>query len=355
MGGEGGAGLEFGVFDWIDAQPGRTAAETYAARIRLVQEAERRGFARYHLAEHHGTPLGLAPSPGLFLAALARETSRIRLAATTFIVPLYHPLRLAEEIGMLDQLSGGRLEVGIGKGSSPIEAAMFGADASATAARYEADLPAVLQALETGAFPVADGTPIPLFVRPVQRPLPPIWYPTSNPASLETVARRGWHTIFGFGFVSPPLEVVREHSRTFFRIRGRSSGGVPGARFGILRHVHVADTDAQARDAARAALEVHGDSFAHLWRQAGDPRHRNVPDLDDLIERHLVFVGSAASVAGQVSHAVTTAEVNYVAGAFAWGSLTEEQSRRSLELFAEEVMPAARAAFAASPLGSSSS
>ncbi|KAA9132129.1 LLM class flavin-dependent oxidoreductase [Microbacterium caowuchunii] len=339
-------GMEFGVFDWVDAAPGETVAETYAARIRLVRAAEDLGFSRYHVAEHHGTPLGLAPSPGLFLAAVARETARIRLAATTFILPLYDPLRLAEEIGMVDQLSGGRLEIGIGKGSSPIEAAMFGLDGPGTLERYEAVLEAVLEALATGVYRRADGEPVPLFVRPVQEPLPPIWYPTSNPVSIRQVAEQGRHTIFGFGFVSPPLEDIRVHSRTFFGIRAQAGGAGDHSRFGILRHVFVAEDDGRARAVAREALATHYESFSHLWRQAGDPRYGATPDLDDLIDRHLIFVGSAASVADQVAHAVRTAEVNYLAGAFAWGSLSEEQSRRSLELFADVVMPAARAAFA---------
>src|SRR4051794_15232236 len=144
--------LEFGLFDWIDAAPGRAVGEVYEDRLALLAEADRDGFTVYHLAEHHGTPLGLAPSPAVYLAAAARETTRIRLAPTTFIVPLYEPLRLVEEIGMLDQLSGGRLEIGVGKGSSPHEAAMFGLTAPQTAERFEELMPAVLEALETGVF-----------------------------------------------------------------------------------------------------------------------------------------------------------------------------------------------------------
>src|SRR5919112_1865583 len=111
--------ITFGLFDWIDAAPGRTPGEVYQSRLRLLTEADRGGFSVYHLAEHHGTPLGLAPSPALFLAAAAQATERIRLAPTTFIVPLYDPLRLVQEIGMLDQLSGGGLGGGGGKGPPP--------------------------------------------------------------------------------------------------------------------------------------------------------------------------------------------------------------------------------------------
>src|SRR3954451_15518422 len=202
---EGKQELAFGLFDWIDAAPGRTAGEVYEGRLRLLAEADRGGFAVYHLAEHHGTPLGLSPSPAVFLAAAARVTERIRLAPTTFIVPLYDPLRLVEEIGMLDQLSGGRLEIGVGKGSSPHEAGMFGLTPPQTAERFEELMPAILEAMETGVFrrPGADGGTITLHVPTRQRPHPPLWYPTSNPASIPRLGDEGYNVIFGFGFVSP--------------------------------------------------------------------------------------------------------------------------------------------------------
>src|SRR3954462_5656209 len=135
--------VTFGLFDWIDAAPGRTPGEVYESRLALLAEADRGGFAVYHLAEHHGAPLGLAPSPALFLAAAARVTHTIRLAPTTFIMPLYDPLRLVQEIGMLDQLSGGRLEIGVGKGSSPHEAAMYGLTPPQTAELFESAMPAI--------------------------------------------------------------------------------------------------------------------------------------------------------------------------------------------------------------------
>src|SRR5215212_5414121 len=188
--------LTFGLFDWIDAVPGRTAGEVYQSRLDLLAEADRGGFSIYHLAEHHGTPLGLAPSPALFLAAAAQATERIRLAPTTFIVPLYDPLRLVQEICMLDQLSGGRLEIGVGKGSSPHEAAMYGLTPADTAARFESWFPAIVEAMETGRFrrPGADGPAaeeVQLHVPVLQRPHPPLWYPTSNAASIPRLGDEG--------------------------------------------------------------------------------------------------------------------------------------------------------------------
>jgi alkanesulfonate monooxygenase SsuD/methylene tetrahydromethanopterin reductase-like flavin-dependent oxidoreductase (luciferase family) len=347
------AGVEFGIFDWIDVAPGGDPAEVYDGRLALLAEADGSDeFAVYHLAEHHGTPLGLAPSPGLFLAAAARVTSRIRLAPTTFIVPLYDPLRLAQEIAMLDQLSHGRLEVGVGKGSSPHEAAMYGLTSARAAERFEELLPVVIDALRTGVFrrPGDDGAAIPLHVSSRQRPHPPLWYPTSNPASIPRLGEQGYHVLFGFGFASPPLHVVREQSKIFHEswLRARDAGGHRyGAadrrpRFGLMRHVYVAATDEQARDEARVAFADHYANFTHLWRLHGSDRFAEPADLDRLVDEGKLFIGSARTVAAQVEEAVTAGEVNYVAGSFAWGSLATEAARHSLRLFRDEVIPTVR-------------
>ena len=347
--------VEFGLFDWIDAAPALTPAEVYDGRLRILAEADEAGFSVYHLAEHHGTPLGLAPSPALFVAAAARVTERIRLAPTTFVLPLYDPLRLAEEIAMLDQLTHGRLDVGVGKGSSPYEAAMYGLTPSEAARRFESLFPVVLEALSTGRFrpPTGDGRgeAVELHVRTHQRPHPPLWYPTSNPASIPRLGDQGFNVLFGFGFVSPPLEIVREQSRTFFERfraseeRGEALCGLPGRspRFGVMRHVLVAPTDEEAIALARPAFADHYRSFVHLWRVHGSERFSAPLGLDRLLADRKIFIGSPRTVAAQVAEAVTVGEVNYVAGAFAWGSLDVDTVLRSLRLFRDEVVPAVRA------------
>lgn len=339
--------LEFGLFDWVDAVPGTSVAEVYDTRLRILAEADTGGFATYHLAEHHGTPLGLAPSPAVFIAAAARVTERIRLAPTTFVVPLYEPLRLAEEIAMLDQLSHGRLDVGVGRGSSPYEIAMYGLDPADAANRFQAAVPAVLEALETGVFR-GRSDPVELSVPVYQRPHPPLWYPTSNPDSIPRLGDQGYNVLFGFGFASPPLDVVREQSRTFFarfrasEERGAARCSLPGRppRFGVMRHALVAPTDEEARTLAKAAFADHYASFSHLWRAHGNDRFSTPPDLDELVREGKVFVGSPRTVSAQVAEAVTVGELNYIACAFAWGSLDVDAALRSLRLFRDEVVPA---------------
>jgi alkanesulfonate monooxygenase SsuD/methylene tetrahydromethanopterin reductase-like flavin-dependent oxidoreductase (luciferase family) len=335
--------LEFGVFDWIDVAEGRDTATVYDERLALARQADAGRFSHYHVAEHHGSPLGLASSPALFLAAVAAVTSRIKIVPMTFIVPLYDPLRLVQEIGMLDQLSHGRLEVGVGKGSSPFEAGMYGFTPANMSDRYDEFLSAILAALTSGTFarPEVDGEGIELFIRP-QR-VPQFWYPTSNPQSIPGLAEHGFNTIFGFGFASPPLEAIREHRDRFFAAREQADrehnalGARP--RFGMLRHVFVADTDAEAMQLAEAAFVDHYRSFTHLWVKAGSDRFSAKLDLNELVATNRFFVGSPEAVTEQVAHAVAVSGVNYVAGAFAWGSLSAQAASQSLTLFNDKVIP----------------
>ena len=134
--------LEFGVWDHFEQQDPDVVPlqQQYEERIQYVVEAERLGFGRYHVAEHHLTPLDMAPSPTVFLAAVARHTSRIRLGSMVLCLPLYHPVRLIQEICMLDQLSGGRFEPGVGRGVRDVEHEWFGLDPMQSRERYKETL-----------------------------------------------------------------------------------------------------------------------------------------------------------------------------------------------------------------------
>src|SRR5205085_7653491 len=119
--------MKFGIFDYIDDR-GEILQKTYDDRLALLQAAEAAGFYGYHLTEHHATPLSMTPSPSIFLAAAARATQHIRLGTLLYLLPLYHPLRLLEELCMIDHLSGGRLDVGVGRGIWPMEFEAYGGD-----------------------------------------------------------------------------------------------------------------------------------------------------------------------------------------------------------------------------------
>src|SRR4029453_8399665 len=140
------AQVTFGLFDWIDRGKA-PLQQLYEDRLQLLEAADAGGFTGYPLAEHPATPLGVAPSPVLFLTAAPQRPRHLRLGPLVYLLPLYHPLRLIEEVCMLDPLSGGRLDLGVGRGVSPYELGYFGVDATQSRAIFNETLAVLVAGL----------------------------------------------------------------------------------------------------------------------------------------------------------------------------------------------------------------
>src|ERR1700739_40710 len=138
--------MRFGIFDHLD-DGGVPLGQLFAERLRLSELDDRAGFYGYHLAEHHATPLGYAPSPAVFLSAVAQRTRQLRFGPMVYLLPLYHPLKLLEEICMLDQISGGRFLLGVGRGISPIELRFYGIDPDKAPDMYAESLEILLRGM----------------------------------------------------------------------------------------------------------------------------------------------------------------------------------------------------------------
>ena len=338
--------VTLGLFDWVDADGVRDAGQLYTERLDLLADAESAGFDIYHLAEHHGTPLGLAPSPSVFLAAAAVRTTRIRLCPLVYVLPLYHPTRLAEEIAMLDQLSGGRLEIGVGKGGNPYELQCYGIEPGDSQRRYDEVFGSLMQALESGTIGAAGAAAgrgeMPIRTR--QAPRPPLWYPSSNPESVPLLGKRGINTILGFSFRSPTIEVTRLRRDEYFAGVGSAEPGTPmgGAgtptpRFGLMRNIYVGESDGAARERVIEAMEVFYAQFTALWRRHGDDRYLQQQDFARAIDEGRVIAGSAPTVRAQLAEMLQASGCNHFAGAFAFGSLSYAEARSSLERFGTRV------------------
>src|SRR5215469_13521420 len=167
--------MKFGVFDHMD-RAGSDLGRQFDQRLKLIELYEKAGFHAYHIAEHHATPLGMAPSPSVFLAAVAQRTTRLRFGPLVYTVNLYHPLRLIDEICMLDQMSGGRLELGVGRGISPIEVGFSNLDTAIAQTMYTEALEILLQGLATRVLNFQGKhykfRDVPIVLEPVQTPHP---------------------------------------------------------------------------------------------------------------------------------------------------------------------------------------
>lgn len=332
--------MKFGLFDQNDAS-GLPAPEQYEKRLQLIAFCDASGFHIYQVSEHHGTPLSLSPSPSVWLAAVAQRTKRIRLGPLVYLLPIYNPVRLAEEIAMLDNLSGGRFEFGVGRGASPHEIRFLGLRPEEAADAYREAFEIILQALTTGKVTHSgahwqfDETR--LAVRPVQQPHPPLWYASASPESAAWPAQNGYNVIAG-----GPIERVAAVAAGFREAFARAhpeAGTMP--LIGMNRYIVVADTDAEAESIARRAWARFYDSFILLWRElGGQPANAKLPpDIGPLLESGLAVAGGPDKVTATLRDQIVRANVTFLSGSFVFGDMDHEAARRSLELFASKVMP----------------
>src|SRR5258707_10312902 len=237
--------MQFGIFDQNDHGP-YPLTEQYENRLQLIEFYDRTGFRTYHMSEHHATPLNLTPSPSVFLAAVAQRTKRLRLGALVYVLPAHHPLRLAEEICMLDYLSQGRVEVGIGGGASPHELHYFGVEPDQAQAMYVEAYTVIMQAL-TRAEVNFQGKHyrfggVPIDKKPAQLPPPPLWYAVPVPEGAAWPAQNKINVVCG-----GPLQRGREITDRY-----RAQWGGAGNSLDELRRVRIkpfvvrADTEAEA-------------------------------------------------------------------------------------------------------------
>jgi alkanesulfonate monooxygenase SsuD/methylene tetrahydromethanopterin reductase-like flavin-dependent oxidoreductase (luciferase family) len=336
--------LQFGVFDHVDDNGG-TLGELYESRLKLIEQYDRAGFRSYHIAEHHATPLGMAPSPSVFLAAVAQRTKRLRFGPLLYVTPMYHPLRLAEEIVMLDHLSGGRLELGLGRGASPIEIAGYAVDPEAAPAMNREATEVILKALASeilnheGKFYRYKNVRI--AARPLQRPHPPLWTAPIEPSRAADAARLKANMVTLIP--NPGVKALTDAYRAQWLAQGGAAGDMP--LMGVTRHVVVAESDAKAAEIARGAYKAWRHYMAFLWEWAGIafPIGMIYPDEFTALQgMGMGIAGTPETVRRYIAATAAETGITYFVCDMAFGSIPYADASRSVELFAKDVMPAFR-------------
>jgi alkanesulfonate monooxygenase SsuD/methylene tetrahydromethanopterin reductase-like flavin-dependent oxidoreductase (luciferase family) len=329
--------LEFGTIDHIDRQNIPTA-EIFDSRLKLLQMYDQAGFTTHHVTEHHSTPLGLAPSPLIFYAAAARITQRIRFAPLVLIATLYHPLRLAEEICMLDHLTHGRIEIGTGRGVSGVELGFFGVAETEAQAIYGEAVKVLMQALTQecvdfhGKF--FNFTNVPIELKPYQQPHPPLWYATTSTAGAARAARDNMSivTLVGTSFAA---KIIAAYKEGWNEAHGASGMKMP--RIGLTRFVVLSEDERNARERGSQASHQFHESLVYLWKKY-NVTAVSLEEVKRAAETTL-FTGKPADVRARIQQEIEETGANYYVPRFAFGNLTHEESVRSLELFTSEVMP----------------
>jgi alkanesulfonate monooxygenase SsuD/methylene tetrahydromethanopterin reductase-like flavin-dependent oxidoreductase (luciferase family) len=334
--------MRFGIFDHLD-DSGQPLARHFEERLKLIEAYDRTGFYAYHLAEHHNTPLGYAPSPAVFLSAVAQRTKQLKFGPMVYLLPLYHPLRLIDEVCMLDQMSNGRFLYGVGRGISPVEVGFYGVDFSTGAEQFREIFEVTRIGFTKdeltfhGKF--YDFDHVPIAMKPVQKPYPQLWYGIGRPESVPWAAANGANII-----LRRPIPAVREAVEAYrseWRKLGRAESDLP--LMGVNRHIVVAETDGEARDIARRAYPAWRHHMGLLWHRYNVPFPLEAslpPDFATVLERGDAVAGTPATVRDFIAHEIAETGVNYYVCDFAFGTISHEDALRSTELFAREVMPA---------------
>lgn len=329
--------VEFGVIDHVDRQD-VPIAETYDSRLKLVELYDKAGFTAFHITEHHNTPLGLAPSPMIFLAAASRITRQIRFAPLVLIATLYNPLRLAAEICMLDHLTKGRFEIGTGRGVSGVELGFFNVREKDAPAMYGEAMEVVMAALTRevldfhGKF--FDFTNVPIELKPYQLPHPPLWYATNSAETAARAARQTMNIVTLVDAVEAG-KIIRSYKESWNATHGASGKKMP--RAGITRFVYVDENDRHAQERGEFGSRKFYESLVYLWRKF----NVTAMSLEEVIRSAAttLITGTPATVRAKIETELEESGANYYVPRFAYGNLTHEESVRSLELFTSEVMP----------------
>ena len=342
--------LTFGIFDHMERQHNIPLDQQFRERLDLVALADRLGFWGYHLAEHHFTPLSVAPSQGAFLAAAAQRTAAIQLIPTVYCLPFYHPLRLLEEVAMLDNICDGRLQVGVGRGISKLEHQLWGRDIADSGAHFAEAFDVLVEGLTHDRLTFQGQHyafhDVPMTLHPKQQPYPPFWYP----GNLEYAARRNLNYLGGGPLNHLPAQAARyrEVSEEHRADSARLNPHVARPKVGAVKVVFVADTDAEAEAVARRAFKVR----ANNWPKPGyaeddgtDTGNRPSTqhpgfggDYDLATKVEALITGSPKTVGDYVRAFAAESGMDYFVAAFQWGDLTHKQAAHSMELFAAEIL-----------------
>ena len=340
--------MKVGIFDHLD-RGDAPLTQFYEERLVLIEAADAAGIDSYHLAEHHWNPVGMAPLPGIFLGAAAKRTRRIRLGPLAYALAFHNPLVLAEEICMLDHLSGGRFELGVGRGISPWELSMFGVTMNESRDLFREAMDILVQYFTSDRV-THRGTrwryyDVPVEIKPLQKPFPPLWYGSTSGATRDYIASLGAAMNAGW---APSARI--KQSATEYREAWERNQDAPlranrpaQATIGSVRMIVIAETDAEGETIAKPAYERWYASLEHQAHSFGFSA-MFIPAAYEVARRRIgsVIAGSPETVRAELLRHIEESSVTYPLLQLAFGNLTHAQSMRSVELFAREILPRLR-------------
>ncbi len=346
--------MDIGLFFLMQRDEAWSEQAVYDSALEQMLAAEPLGYHSVWIAEHHFNDYGLCPTPPVLAAFVAARTTTLRLGMGVSLLPLHHPVDLAESLAVLDVVSGGRLDVGIGRGGTLQDYQTFQSDRGDARARVEEGI-ALIQAAWTGApfdfrgrFHSAERLHV--RPRPVQQPYPPLYIASNSEDSVRSAARLGLPTLSSF-FV-PIDELQRRHHlyREIARENGRSESEIESLeqRAWGMRVVHVAPSRREALEAIEAPFMGYQRKMAVL---RSDGTGGTVPNsfdrtllklrpFKDYLNTDWMIIGTADEVHAGLEEYREATGYQRVLLLMALPGLPTELALRSMRLFAEKVAPA---------------
>lgn len=345
--------MKFGLFNLMQRREAtRPRGEVFTDMLDMVKLAEDIGFDIAWFAEHHFSDYSLCASPMLAAAWCANATRRIRLAPGVLVLPLYHPIRLLQEIGMLDQMSGGRFVLGVGTGYQGYEFDRFGTDLREGGDRFME----ILDILETGLRQGEveyDGKfyqqPHTRIAAPTLQGLPEVVVAgvLNHPGIRRHVAQKNYTALLSPGW--NPFSLVEQHKLRYAKVFDEVGRDPTTMRLAVMRFVHVTDSREDALEAAEnfrystrvaAALRFNYGEFDGTLHK--DIPAKDEPSLEQMVDN--MVIGDAEHCAEKIADEIRRLEPCNYSCYMQGGSLDPRLARRSLERFGAEVMPLVRAA-----------
>ncbi len=358
--------MKFAHFSHIWNKPGYTPHQRYEELWRELKLCDELGYDYGFCVEHHFRPdESWISSPSLYAVGGGARTKRLRIGPMGYIVPLYHPLRLVEEIAIVDQMLGGRMECGLVPGINADYFRPFGLDydlRKTPTLEFFAYMRAAYGEIQPFSFHGENfrtAEPTRIAVQPLQRPHPPLWMMSRDPRTLEFCARNGINP--GYFLVYPRADAAPRY-RVFLE-NWKKAGHPHKPKIAYCTIVYVDESDGKALDVAlaRAARAYEGflpppkpgETFEERAREhakkfigRGEPGASeimaNLFDADYLMKNELVFIGSPDTVARKIHAAAEAGLFNVFMGEFNFSDLPVDDVMRSIRLFGEDVIPGLR-------------
>jgi alkanesulfonate monooxygenase SsuD/methylene tetrahydromethanopterin reductase-like flavin-dependent oxidoreductase (luciferase family) len=341
--------MEFGLFTLFDFYPEKQNEQNYYREtLELVTYGEELGYRSIWMGEEHFYAFGICPSPQMFLSAVAQRTSQIRLGTAISLLPFENPIRKAEDFAMLDLLSDGRLDFGVGRGSITKHFTGFNIDPSESRPRYEESLAIIKKAWTEDTFSY-DGQfwqipELSVSPKPHQDPHPPIYRGTVSLESYEAAAVAG-DNAFVVPWTTGPHSEIRQRLDRYRELvdqNGHTKRRETAIFFLFINHDHAA--------AKREAIEVTKAYSQHItaYSVARDPSKDLksglfklqdwIVSIPDYVEERAV-VGTPAECIRRLEELDDELGLDRVAFYIHPGGREIESARAGMELFAKEVMP----------------